>query len=78
MNMNLRDIKPHTLKRIGTECREEYAEWYKTTEAMTFRKNPLTHMQERSPMTPQEIWELAFSHGARAILRRVDGLKENV
>ncbi len=75
--MNLRDVKPHTLKRISTESREEFAAWLKSTNGEMFRKN-LAGMNELVPVDFQTIWDYAYSHGVRAILRRVDNLKENV
>lgn len=74
--MNLRDLKPHTLKRIAIECDEEFNEWFKRTEGQEFIK--VDGMNIRQPITQQALWRLAFSSGSRAILRRVDNLKENV
>lgn len=73
--MNLRDVKPHTLKRIAVECDHEFDKWFKTSEGMEFVK--VDGMNMRQPITPQSLWRIAFSFGTRAILRRVDQLKEN-
>lgn len=68
--MNLRDIKSHTLRRLAVECDEEFATWFKQTEAL--------HFTTKDPLSPQDIWRYAFSRGSSAILRRVDTLKEDV
>lgn len=76
MTMNLRDLNPHTLKRIAIECRDEFTKWLRSTDGKVFKKN-LAGMNERVDASPQDIWETAFSCGARAILRRTDNIKDN-
>jgi hypothetical protein len=66
--MNIRDIKPSTLKRLATECDKEFEDWFKLCEGLKFGTQEL---QE-----PKDIWRTAFSKGASAVLRRVDELKD--
>lgn len=66
--MNIRDIKPHTLKRLAVECDKEFEDWFKLSEGLKFAT--------QTPMEPKDIWRTAFSKGASAILRRVDELSD--
>lgn len=67
--MNIRDMKPSQIKRLAAECEEEFSEREITS-------NGWRQFGTQEPMTPLDIWRLAFSRGASAILRRTDSLKD--
>lgn len=67
--MNIRDLKPHQLKRLATECDEEYNKQETAT-------NNWKHFGTNEPMTPKDIWRLAYSRATSAVLRRVDNLRD--
>lgn len=73
--MNIRDIKPSTLKRLAAECDEEFKGWLQSTDGKVFRSD-VNGMKERVPAEYIDVWRTAFSLGASAILRRVNELKE--
>lgn len=66
--MNLRDLKPDVLKRLALEGEDEYDKWFKNTSGLEFGT--------QKPVNPKDIWRLAYSKGASAILRRVDEIKD--
>ena len=66
--MNIRDLKPHMIKRLATESDEEFNKWFETNRGKQFGTN--------EPLEPLDIWRYAYSKGASAILRRVDGLRD--
>jgi hypothetical protein len=67
--MNMRDVKPSTLKRLAAECEKEFEEWFNLTDAKQFNT--------KEPIHPRDIWRTAYSKGASAVLRRVeDKLKD--
>ena len=74
--MNLRDLKPRLLKRLGIECLNEYDEWFKRTGGEAWKETQ-DGKKVCVEMNPKEVWSTAYSRGAAAILRRVDALKEN-
>jgi len=67
--MTLRDLKPNILKRLAMEGEDEFDKWFRNTGGMKFGKP--------ESVDPKDIWRLAYSKGASAILRRVDALKED-
>jgi len=66
--MNIRDMKPHTIKRLAVECDQEFEDWFRVNKGMKFGT--------KEPLEFQDVWRYAYSKGASAILRRTDSLKE--
>lgn len=73
--MNLRDLKPEVLKQLAQECRTEFEKWLRSTDGKMFSKDD-KGIVKRIPIPHQTLWDTGFSAGARAILRRVDALKD--
>lgn len=61
--MNLRDLKPKTLKALAQQGEDECKDWLDRTQGRQFGTI--------EPIKPDDIYRLAFSKGATAILSRI-------
>jgi hypothetical protein len=66
--MNIRDLPYRLIKKLAADGEQAFKNWWNLTQGRDFRSN--------EPIEPKEIFKVAFSNGASAVLKRIDEIKK--